>query len=219
MVYLLPDLQNETESDYAFFRKYLSEQRLEKSEKYRFFADKISSAYAYLLLRILLNESGLYQGAPTFSFDKNEKPYCAEVPGAFFSLAHDRAGVMAALDVRPIGCDVQKKVDFDSLFAKNVFSPYEEERMSEDKSDYLSRLWVMKESYGKLLGDGVFAHLTDTEFDCFDGERTVKNLYWNVSATDGLYYAVCAENKQKTEILTKDIFYEKVCKLPFSEEK
>ena len=179
----------------------------------RFFPDKIASACAYLLLRLLLkNEYGI-SAAPKFGFLAEKKPFLVGREDVFFSISHDRAGVGVCVSGRPVGADVQALFRYEDDLADRILS--DKERMAFDPSDpddaFFTRLWTMKESLGKKRGDGVIPFLTATDFSVAkeDGVYRFGEDVFTVGRKDELFYSVCSscEAEIKT-ILPKEFLKE-----------
>ncbi len=93
------------------------------------------------------------------SFVKNEfgKPFLEFVDGVYFNISHSGTWIVAALDDRPVGTDVEhvQPIDFD--ICTQFFSHDENDDLmeKEDKLSYFFTLWTLKESFIKFIGKGL----------------------------------------------------------------
>ena len=213
-VCLLDRLGEFTEKDLSSFYPKLSRQRREKVDSLRFFPDKIASACAYLLLRLLLkNEYGI-SAAPKFGFLAEKKPFLVGREDVFFSISHDRAGVGVCVSDRPVGADVQALFRYEDDLADRILS--DKERMAFDPSDpddaFFTRLWTMKESLGKKRGDGVIPFLTATDFSVAkeDGVYRFGEDVFTVGRKDELFYSVCSSCEAEIKTISPKEFLKEV---------
>ena len=210
-----------TEKNLADFYPLLSPQRREKVDQLKFLPDKLSSACAFLLLRLLSFEHESCDKCE-FLFDEHGKPYPSH--GYFrFSLAHTRKGVCVCMNNRfDVGADVEEKVKYDEALARRILSPRELEYLAkaEDKEDYLTCQWILKESYGKKTGEGVFEILQQTDYAQM-GHKAImcyaKNFY-EINEIDGLYYGYCAPRPERVAVTPVEDFLERLKQLPPYEE-
>jgi len=140
-----------------------------------------SEAVYALLEYALLREHGL--PLPKICKTTHGKPYFPSFPDLHFSLSHTKTHVLCAVSTIPIGCDIesQRQISdralkfFCSASELSLFDPLE--------------LWVLKESYIKLLGLTIASirnlHLSR------DGDRIVVD-----SEKDGLFSFI-PDGKQK----------------------
>ncbi|MCM1046324.1 MAG: 4'-phosphopantetheinyl transferase superfamily protein [Candidatus Gastranaerophilales bacterium] len=137
----------------------------------------------------------------TYRYGQNGKPYFAEIP-LYFSLSHSGDYVLSAISEREIGVDIQKIRDLrverlaDQLLAQEGPQPAlsaqeelqqaalaQEESAHKDVRSFF-RLWVQKEAWGKLTGQGVFRVLEERP----DHSR----LYWRqIAVPEGYVAALC----------------------------
>lgn len=95
-------------------------------------------------------------------YGRNGKPYLQDYP-FYFNLSHSGEYVFCAISDREVGVDIQQYRPADEArLARRFFS--EEERKAlegcldrEEQRELFYRLWVRKEAYGKLTGEGIAA--------------------------------------------------------------
>ena len=74
------------------------------------------------------------------------KPYFPGFPDTHFSLSHSATHILCALSGSPVGCDIESPREITELALRYFCSP-DELKLFEPLE-----LWVLKESYVKLLG-------------------------------------------------------------------
>ena len=122
------------------------------------------SAAVYALLGTAFRQEYGYD-LPGIAKTSNGKPYFPDKPGIHFSLSHARTHVFCGLSGAPIGVDIESP-RLISERAKDFFCSPEELRFF-DPLD----LWVLKESYVKLLG-ATLPLIRNLRFSR-DGERII----------------------------------------------
>lgn len=117
----------------------------------------------------------------TYRYGQNGKPYFEDIP-LYFSISHSGDYVLLAVSGQEIGADIQKMRDFQvEKLASRFFAPEESEQ--KDEAGFF-RLWVRKEAWGKLTGQGVFRVLEERP----DHSR----LYWRqIAVPEGYVAALC----------------------------
>lgn len=142
---------------------FISLQRLEKTAKYRFFEDKILSLASYLLLRAAMSLDFGYKDIPIFSFTPNGKPMLSNNKNIYFNLSHCRNGAACAVSNTPVGVDIQDYTKYDSDIA-DEFMNIQEKKTAAASSEF-TRIWTLKESYGKYHGYGICYDMSDIIID------------------------------------------------------
>jgi 4'-phosphopantetheinyl transferase len=149
-------------------------------------------ASRFLLRYVLARRLGCAPLAIELASGEHGKPYMRSPQSAWhFNLSHSRDMMVFALAENvELGVDVEACAHRKGLveLAERVFTPSEMERfknLSEvAQVDYFTRAWVLKESYVKLLGKGVWQGLTELETDtnrpCFPGASSTQVTYLDV---------------------------------------
>ena len=152
---LLPD-------DAAYESAYsrLPTWRRRKCDAFRFPDDRRRSAAAWLLLRQMLGDRGVYADSLSVSENAFGKPAFDSELNVHFSLSHAGERVMATVDDRPVGCDVERIVPFDEAVAGECLTDEELswigcQPSGPERDKAFIRLWVRKESYVKAVGRGL----------------------------------------------------------------
>lgn len=177
------------DSLYALAYSRLSAERRARADRMRQTADKIRSVGASLVLEYALGRLGITD--PHYSYGKRGKPFLSNRDDVHFNLSHSGDRVMCAISAYPVGCDVEREsigevsVKMEDL----VLSKSERQLCSEafDRKRTFFRLWTSKESFVKVLGEGMAINLSETEIAHFDGE-TGKSLVVSSACGGKKYY-------------------------------
>ncbi len=98
------------------------------------------------------------------------KPYFAD-GSAHFSISHTKRRVFCVLSDMPVGVDAEETDrQIDLRLAEKILSSAERKRFeeTEDKREFLLRLWVLKEASAKLTGEGLQGYPCHTDFCSHD---------------------------------------------------
>ena len=154
MIYYADQLDMIDDKLFQALLPYVSNERMAVANRYRFRADCVQSVLAFILLRIgLWEEYGISQ-VPGIATGNGKKPYLTEHPHIHFNLSHCKTGVACALSDAPIGIDIQHYVDYKESVARKIMTPGEFSFCNRDNREF-TRIWSLKESYGKYLGCGI----------------------------------------------------------------
>ena len=128
--------------------------RRKKIDTLRRLPDKIQSLGAGILLQKALPGADLTQ----IRFGENGKPY---LPGSStqFNLSHAGDWALCAVGGVRLGCDIEQMKSCHMSVAHRFFCAEEtrmlEEAQGEAEQDLFFRLWTIKESYLKAVGEGL----------------------------------------------------------------
>lgn len=125
---------------------------------------KNGSEAAYALLGHAYR-SEFHANPPPIEKTPNGKPFFPSSPDIHFSLSHSKTHVLCALSRRPVGADIESPRQISARAINYFCSPDELEMF--DPLD----LWVLKESYIKLIG-GTLAMVKKIRFSLV-GDRIV----------------------------------------------
>jgi 4'-phosphopantetheinyl transferase len=181
-------------------RVSVTNERIEKTDRYFHQKDKKLSIGVELLLNHTLSQIGIFN--PVFRRDEYGKPFLKNHSDIHFNLSHSENYVACAVSDSPVGVDIEHIQDVDLNIAKHYFfgSEYEHILSSNDKKRTFFELWVLKESFMKMTGRGF--RLALDEFSVEIGDR-IRVLHeeddpefgvWNVA--EGEYMlAVCSKSR------------------------
>ncbi len=136
----------------------LSLQRMQKTDSLRIFSDKINSVVVYLMLRYALKKEYDINEKPEFIFGKNQKPYLKDYPQIFFNLSHCRNACTCIVSDKETAADISDFRTISHNTAKYFCSQKELTQAcnSEDRNEFLVKLWTKKECLSKLDGSGLY---------------------------------------------------------------
>lgn len=145
-------------------RLLLSPDRIGQAERLTQKTQARLSLSAALLLQKAMSVSGLLKEKdplPPMARKRGGKPYFPD--RAFdFSLSHAGSRVLCALSRRPVGCDLERFRTPNAALAERWFCPEEQvwlalARSPQEERERFFLLWTLKESYGKMTGEGIFS--------------------------------------------------------------
>ena len=147
------------------------------------------SAAAYALLEHAFRER-YGRGLPEIEKTPAGKPFFPGEPEIHFSLSHCATHVLCALSDEPVGADIESPRHI-SERAVSFFSSPDELSHFEPLD-----LWVLKESYIKLLG-GMLVLVKTLRFSCVNGRIITpdKNVFSKLYKIGGLRAAVSTYGK------------------------
>ena len=123
-----------------------------------------------LLRRILQERFGISPCDTVIAIRENGKPYLRDHPEICFSISHTKNCVACAVGKIPIGIDVETVSRKDhSRVAARMFTDNEKVMADKGTTEFF-RIWTMKESFAKMVGDGIFG--TSRDFDVLSGHGT-----------------------------------------------
>lgn len=154
----------------------VSSEKREKLERMYFEKDLVRGAVGEGLIRALTEKQlGIPQSEIVFSYNPYGKPVIDNCPEWHFNLSHSGDWVVAAIDDKEIGVDVEKRGTYPRDIAQRFFAEQENQYLSTrhqaDFDEGFIRIWTLKESYIKALGQGLSIPLDS--FSVVD-----ENLQW-----------------------------------------
>ena len=114
---------------------------------------------------------------PVIAVTPRGKPYFPEDP-LHFSITHTKHHVFCVLSNHPIGIDAEEMGrNIRSELAEKILSPEEYLRWQDAADPHLAllRLWVLKEAYYKMTGDGLRGYPNQTNFSPEDPRITIQH--------------------------------------------
>ncbi len=138
--------------------RFVSQERRERIAAMRRREDKLRSLAAELTLRYALGQAGVTDY--TLAHGPHGKPYLASHPRLHFNLSHSHERVLCAVSACEVGCDVEYRNGDRIGVATRFFTEDEQAFLEkaatdEEKTRRFYRLWTLKESYVKALGEGM----------------------------------------------------------------
>ena len=148
--------------------------RKEKTDAFRFRKDKNLCLGAGILTGYALSLRGLSEDAVEYGFTGNGKPVFVNVPDLHFNISHSGHFVTAAFSDAPVGIDIEKNGTADLRVSGRYFTENEhalilEKEPGPERDRMFFRLWTLKESFMKYLGEGMRLPLHDFEIEIKNG--------------------------------------------------
>lgn len=173
----------------------VSPQRRSHALRYRQEHDQRLSLAAYRLLQHALNEEYGITEPPLFDFGANGKPFIVGHPEIHFNLSHCNEAAACVVSHVPVGIDVESLNHYDEEIAEKVMNSDEQRQIASSSAPSLAfiRLWTMKESLLKMVGDGLVEDLRgvlNEYHGLHKGDYTFQTTIYN-----GFVCTVCALNK------------------------
>ena len=134
-----------------------------------------------------------YGYVPSIYKDEKGKPFLDN--NEYISISHSKEYIVLAISSTNIGVDIQKKE-----YREKVVSLFSEKV---NDAEQFTRLWTIKESYGKYLGIGLNKEILKKDFSEF--------VYDNVFICDQLFFCVKEIEDFICAICTKDDKIQYVC--------
>lgn len=166
--YNIRDLSHEK---YIHYYSLMSEEKKRRVDRFRFENDKQRTVAGEMLARQSISEwCGVPEESIVFEIAEHGKPYAKDL-NIEFNISHSADIVVCVVDANPVGVDIEKIRPVDLNTAKRIFSEKEIQYIFEcspkieNYNHYLNdavlqrffELWTKKETYGKLVGTGIFA--------------------------------------------------------------
>ena len=169
------------ETDFAAYEHCLEERLAAlppswraRAERYKPFEKRLRSAIGYTMLALILQTAYEETTLPEIREDAHGKPYFVDCP-LCFSISHCRSAVACAVDIVPIGVDVQDMLTTVSpALAKRIAAP-------DDAADLdaaaLTARWTQIEASAKLDGRGLSIGLENLPLKSHRLETTVHDTF------------------------------------------
>ncbi|MBE5107349.1 4'-phosphopantetheinyl transferase superfamily protein [Bacillus thuringiensis] len=170
----------------------LSSQKQYKIQSFYHDDDKEKTLIGEILIRYMISHYlNLKPNRIILKYNTYGKPYI-EGNLAFFNLSHSGKWVVAVIDHKENGIDVQEIGKVDMNVAKNFFLQREYLELiqleGEARANLFYELWTLKESYIKTVGKGLsiplnsftFKKSTENQYQSFTGKKTIFFQTYNI---------------------------------------
>lgn len=103
--------------------------------------------------------------SPLLRFGLRGKPQLQGIP-IHFNISHTKRLVACAVELEPVGVDLEQIRRFSPALADRILGPGERELIDSlaDRNSALTQLWTAKESYMKFTGLGLAQGIQETAF-------------------------------------------------------
>ena len=163
-------------------KKYVSLQRLQKTEKLKSIDAKKESLGAELLLSSMLSlHFSDVSLPPKMEYGIKGKPHLTDYPQLHFNLSHSNLYVACVISDVPTGIDIQHMHKFNPDIASRFFTSDEQDfiNKSSDKSRAFYEVWTKKEALLKCDGTGLCDISKKSIFDAEKEGYLFKCDYFN----------------------------------------
>jgi 4'-phosphopantetheinyl transferase len=164
VIYAISECENVTPDQYNRLLQKVTPERQVRAKRFLRFEDSCRSVVAEALLAYTLKrECGIDFNSITLIENQWKKPII-QGHAIHFNLTHSGSWVMCIIDSGETGIDVEKVKHVDFGIVPRFFSQKEQQHFNryktdEEKLDCFSTLWVLKESYIKAIGKGLYCPL------------------------------------------------------------
>ncbi|MGN8844970.1 4'-phosphopantetheinyl transferase family protein [Niallia sp. HCP3S3_B10] len=202
------------EKIYSELFQVLSEERKEKTNKYKFQIDAKRSICAEVLIKFIVSQKFNKSDSNInilFKYNSYGKPYFDGIEGYYFNISHAGKWVVCAWSEKEIGVDVEKIKDIDMGVAKHYFSQSEYLELIGKETDERKKLlidyWTLKESYVKYKGKGLAISLDSISFYFENGK-----VYYNsdFERENIIFHTLDIDKEHKLSVCSMDPFLESV---------
>lgn len=211
VVYAINLKELEQKENYEKLRRFVSQIRREKAEKFYFLEDAKRSIGAELLIRYYLISNCNYSNDEiAFCFNEYGKPYIKGTKDLFFNVSHSNDWIVCGWNEKEIGIDVEKIKAVELNVAKSQFCKEEYHYIMEIKEKSVERfmqIWTLKESFVKYVGKGLSIPLDSFLIKVNKGKYILdatdvcdKVRLKLTSKLKGYYLAECSEDAKDIEI-------------------
>ena len=172
---------------------------------------KIQNIIGYLLLKKMLENSGINTTNLGYSYHKNGKPYFNN-SYIKFNISHSDNIIAVAIDEEEIGLDVEKIDEVNSCLTKRVYSNEEQILYQKNllNNDFFYKTWTIKESYLKYIGTGLNLDVTSLTFNLEEDLNKLNEIFIVSMKIDDFYLSFSSKKKeyQINEITIEQLFNE-----------
>lgn len=201
------------EEIYKQLYAHLDEERRVKADRFRFPKDRRLSVGAGVLLIYALQKENV--GNVSIEVKPGGKPYLAGKENLFFNLSHSENMVMCVVADKEVGCDVERRTEFDRALASYVMTKQELQQLygldsEAEQQEMFFRLWTLKESYMKATGFGIGLEPGTFDIKMEKGSISVippvderEFFFKEYYADDGYCYSCCSLSDTFSEGMTK----------------
>lgn len=161
-LYLFDGYEQVTEDFIAHALQFLPESRRIRALRYRRAIDRWNCVITYLMLIYGLRECFDITSFE-LTFGEYGKPYLLEYPHVHFNISHCDSGCAVAVADCPVGVDIQDVRPFSWEVARQVCCDREIAKLEQciNQDRLFTKMWAIKESYGKLIEQGVMYGMKD----------------------------------------------------------
>ncbi len=169
------DISKMTIEDYEKFYLISSDERKKRATRYKHLENAKRCILGDILLRYSLFQTFDDLVEPIIECGIHGKPYIKNVEGFFFNISHSGKWIVIAFGTSEVGVDIEQIRWTGSLEGVvNRFYTEEEKNYifsatdEKEKAIRFTKVWSLKESYIKFLGEGLSRGLSSFSIDVFN---------------------------------------------------
>ena len=182
-------------------KEYVDEKRWENIQRMKSDADKKRSMASAFLLKAMCDRLQIEN--PVYTYTENGKPYLVNNKNIAFNISHSGDYSMLAYleSSDSVGADIQQIRFMKDGMERRLLHEKEimESQLLQEKKEYLNRIWVIKESYVKMTGEGLSHDFRDLYVDFENGKIEAGNrkpvYFWEQKWKEDYILAVCTQMK------------------------
>lgn len=174
----------------------LGEEKIAEEERGNVPVKEMDAAKDVCLFSVTELLSKLHHPIETdYGYSEKGKPYFKNFPW-HFNLSHSEEYVFLVASKEEVGVDIQQKKSFYNerilrrFFTKEEQALWEAYEVPEEKEDFFWRMWIRKEAYGKLTGEGIAKAVSVNVTEPVEIEK-LGVLWEHYSLIPNYYIAVC----------------------------
>ena len=157
---------------------------------------------SYFILYSLLKERQIIPNG--FCFNSAGKPYLKGFKNLFFNISYADTLIAIAVSDKEVGVDIEKKGKIGVGVARHFFSEKEIVGINAcgNPSDMANRIWTMKESFVKMLGNGLnipldaFSIVIDESHKCQHCIWKGEEYFFKEYAVDDYDLTMCSQDME-----------------------
>ncbi len=166
MISVFDDMTQVTDAEVQRMLPLVDGQRRTEALRYKHVFGQFACLKSWLMLKDLLKPLGINDLKT--DFNAHGKPYLAHHPEVHFNLSHCKNGIAVAVDLAPVGIDIESFRSSNLALVNKTMNPAEAAwiHASSEPVETFTAFWTKKEAVLKLRGTG----LTDDLHHVLDGE-------------------------------------------------
>lgn len=162
VITLFDDMSQVTETEVQKILPLVNNQRRTEALRYKHLFGQYCCLKSWLMLEEMLKPMGIRD--LEFDFNDHGKPFLKHYPDIHFNLSHCKRGIAVAVDLVPIGIDIESFRNADESLVQKTMNDEEKAVIAASASpqETFIAYWTKKEAVLKLRGTGISTDLLQT---------------------------------------------------------